>query len=159
MYKFNQKYVAQGYFEECIDDSCPEMGLYTRDITRTFKKGEPFEAVRIKGNTFKLDDDSGYGSSLWGASVFVRIPDEVLDVISEEEFEKLQNRKKAENEYFYSLVHVNDTEDMLDKITKESEKNGFGKSLYQDYQMMMKDYVSCILEEIRARAAYIKAAL
>lgn len=67
--------------------------------------------------------------------------------------------KDVNDEYFWAMVHTRQTEAELAKVIDHAETEGYGEMQYCHYKMVMDHYVSCILEEIHARAEYIKAAL
>ena len=168
MYIFKHDYIANGYYEECIYDLHPGVGNYTHDIERKFKEGDLLEAIEISKGEFKLCDSSGYGVSSRGCSAYLMIPVEqllnenVIAEISEEEFEK--RKKELEKEelgdaYQKSILETTRLKNRLSSITEIAAEKGCGKSLYHQYIDEMDNFVFLILQEIHAKAEYVKACL
>lgn len=63
------------------------------------------------------------------------------------------------DDYFWAMVHTRQTEAELATVINHAGTEEYGEMQYCHYRTVIDHYVSCILEEIRARAEYIKAAL
>lgn len=67
--------------------------------------------------------------------------------------------KDVRDEYFWAMVHTRQTEAELSKMIDRVGTEECGEKQYYRFRAVMDHYVSCILIEIHARAAYMKAAL
>lgn len=151
MFKFTNYYVAKGFMTECIDDSCPELGKYSREISRRFSDGEVLEATEIGKDYFELTDSSSYGVSLYGSTVKIMLPvaellnNGTLVEISEDQYRQIQNFNKAEHEYFASCSKVEYVEELVhsDDCTESD----------------IERYVKSIIENIRMHGSYVSAKL
>lgn len=151
-YIFRKEYTASGYFEECMDDSFPDMGSYSRPISETFEKNQLLEASEIRDNVFELAN-SNYGVSLHGSSAFLEIPVEtllkegVLEEISEEDAEKIRKIEVLKRDYYdasyETQVYQDYIEDYPDEITDAK----------------IEKFVALILAEIHAEANYMIASM
>lgn len=147
---FKKEYDAKGWFEECMDDSCPDIGSYTRNISMHFKKNQLLEGNEVKHNVFKLDD-SPYGVSLHGSSAFISVPvdlllkEGVLKEISDDDALKLRNLEEAKREYYEASYETQQLQDYI----KENPGNVT--------EQCIETFVSLILSEIHAKAEFIMA--
>ena len=151
-YLVERNFSAKGYFTECIDDSCPDIGSYSKNISISFSKGEVINVYETeRPNWYKLPEFN-YGVSLHGSDTYIEISVEdllkkgAIVSITNEEREKIIARKTAQQDYYIAAYKVDAHQEFL-----STENN-----LTQSY---IDEYVKLVLEEIHTRANYIICSL
>ena len=154
-YLVKKNFSAKGYFTECIDDSCPDIGSYSKNISISFSKGEVINVYETgRPNWCKLPE-SNYGVSLHGSDAYIEISVEdllkegAIVSITNEEREKIIARKTAQQDYYIAAFKVDAHKDYLDYLAYENNHT----------QSYIDEYMKLVLEEIHTRANYIICSL